>query len=218
MTSRNLQLSARFVSGSVLVFQMQAVKAHGQVSAILTVDCRRRFKYIGISSANACSLAGVFFGLFWWGWCFWVCFILSRPSLVIIPLPLFLFKNYLVSTSFNNSRLPHSSFSSYIRYFTMSKSYQNLLFASLFLFGHLLFPAMSLFVPGSTCPNGKVQVCCYGTPFVCFAWTWPCDEYEVEQCCARYDVCLSPLYLSQMHQTRQGRQSFCNNLRFSLKN
>lgn len=85
----------------------------------------------------------------------------------------------------------------------MSRFYQNLLFASIFLLGHLLSPAMSLWVPGSTCPKGKAMVCCYGTPFVCFAWTWPCDENEVEKCCEKTDVCL-PSFIALPNASKRG--------------
>lgn len=74
----------------------------------------------------------------------------------------------------------------------MPKSYQNLLFAFLFLLGHL--PTMSqLLPPGASCPKGKVMACCYGAPFVCYAWDWPCEDHEVEQCCKKTDVCTTKL-------------------------
>lgn len=72
----------------------------------------------------------------------------------------------------------------------MSKSYQNLLFAFLFLLGPLLSPTMSQMLPGASCPKGKVMVCCYGTPFTCYAWNWPCEDHEVEQCCKKTNVCI----------------------------
>lgn len=48
MTSRNLQLSARFVSGSVLIFQMQAVKAHR--SGISHINCGLSLAAAGLST------------------------------------------------------------------------------------------------------------------------------------------------------------------------
>ena len=79
----------------------------------------------------------------------------------------------------------------------MFKSYENLLLVLLFLLGHFLSPAMSQLLAGASCPNGKVMVCCYGVPFVCFAWDWPCDDNEVEQCCKKTDVCLPTLLLNR---------------------
>lgn len=117
------------------------------------------------------------------------------PSPIDILLPLFLVKTVRIPPS--SSRITHASFSIYLYIgdFTMSKSFQNLLFAFLFLLGHLLSPTMSQVLLGASCPKGKVMVCCYGAPFVCYTWDWPCEDYEVEQCCKRTDVCTSlPLY------------------------
>lgn len=120
-------------------------------------------------------------------------------SVSTCPVPSVIFKNHLNSTSSNNYRLAHS-FVLKLRYYTMSKIYQNLLFISLFLLSHLLPPNMSQWVPGSTCPKDKTQVCCYGTPLSCYSWTWPCEEFEIAQCCRRIDVCLPLLNISQMHR------------------
>lgn len=59
----------------------------------------------------SCTFAGAILGLLWWGVSASICFNLSRP-VCDISFPLFLFKNHLNSTSSNNYRLPHSSFSS----------------------------------------------------------------------------------------------------------
>lgn len=88
-------------------------------------------------------------------------------------------------------------FNLFVGDFTMSKSFQNLLFAFLFLLGHLLSLTMSQLLPGASCPKGKVMVCCYGAPFVCYAWDWPCEDYEVEQCCKRTDVCTSLHFINE---------------------
>lgn len=128
-----------------------------------------------------------------------------------------------------SSRLPHSSFfQSIVGDFTMSKSYQNLLFAFLFLLGHLLIPTMSSqLVSGASCPKGKVMVCCYGAPFVCYAWDWPCEDHELEQCCKKTDVCtilLSALFRNEIENGMIVRQAkcganfrYCDDLRSSRK-
>lgn len=115
-------------SGSSLIFQMSADRKSPRIrdqvhSGISHIICRLYLTAVGLDTyiriaesiyhqrmlvllralLSACCGEAVSASL---------CFILSRP-VCNISFPLFLFKNHMNSTSSNNYRLPHSSFTNY---------------------------------------------------------------------------------------------------------